>query len=197
MPANGTGGRQAGRPAGGAAPAPCARLRAAPCRPGIGRGAAAGSWGGNRRVPGSANGPGSMAFANFRRILRLSTFEKRRSKEYEHVRRDLDPGEVWEVVGELGDGAFGKVYKVGARSQAPALPPRCRPDPRSARRAALRSLGLRLRDPPGTAGLGAGEASRPASRGSGRAFGSEGPKCSRTRVWGKKREQRSVPLFLS
>lgn len=138
-----------------------------------------------------------MAFANFRRILRLSTFEKRRSKEYEHVRRDLDPGEVWEVVGELGDGAFGKVYKVGARSQAPALPPRCRPDPRSARRAALRSLGLRLRDPPGTAGLGAGEASRPASRGSGRAFGSEGPKCSRTRVWGKKREQRSVPLFLS
>ncbi|XP_075297988.1 serine/threonine-protein kinase 10 [Opisthocomus hoazin] len=52
-----------------------------------------------------------MAFANFRRILRLSTFEKRRSKEYEHVRRDLDPADVWEVVGELGDGAFGKVYK--------------------------------------------------------------------------------------
>ncbi|KAG6941068.1 serine/threonine kinase 10, partial [Chelydra serpentina] len=46
-----------------------------------------------------------------RRILRLSTFEKRRSKEYEHVRRDLDPNEVWEIVGELGDGAFGKVYK--------------------------------------------------------------------------------------
>uniref|UniRef100_A0A8D0GDR2 non-specific serine/threonine protein kinase n=1 Tax=Sphenodon punctatus TaxID=8508 RepID=A0A8D0GDR2_SPHPU len=52
-----------------------------------------------------------MAFANFRRILRLSNFEKRRSKEYEHVRRDLDPNEVWEIVGELGDGAFGKVYK--------------------------------------------------------------------------------------
>uniref|UniRef100_A0A670XRE0 non-specific serine/threonine protein kinase n=1 Tax=Pseudonaja textilis TaxID=8673 RepID=A0A670XRE0_PSETE len=52
-----------------------------------------------------------MAFANFRRILRLSNFEKRRSKEYEHVRRDLDPNDVWEIVGELGDGAFGKVYK--------------------------------------------------------------------------------------
>lgn len=65
-----------------------------------------------RRLPGPLSG---MAFANFRRILRLSAFEKRRSKEYEHVRRDLDPGEVWEVVGELGDGAFGKVYKVGAR----------------------------------------------------------------------------------
>lgn len=63
-----------------------------------------------------------MAFANFRRILRLSTFEKRRSKEYEHVRRDLDPGEVWEVVGELGDGAFGKVYKVGAQPKGSGGP---------------------------------------------------------------------------
>ncbi|GAB1295915.1 Serine/threonine-protein kinase 10 [Apodemus speciosus] len=52
-----------------------------------------------------------MAFANFRRILRLSTFEKRKSREYEHVRRDLDPNDIWEIVGELGDGAFGKVYK--------------------------------------------------------------------------------------
>nr|XP_010970563.1 serine/threonine-protein kinase 10 [Camelus bactrianus] len=52
-----------------------------------------------------------MALANFRRILRLSTFEKRKSREYEHVRRDVDPNEVWEIVGELGDGAFGKVYK--------------------------------------------------------------------------------------
>lgn len=58
--------------------------------------------------------PPAMAFANFRRILRLSTFEKRKSREYEHVRRDLDPNEVWEIVGELGDGAFGKVYKVRA-----------------------------------------------------------------------------------
>ncbi|EPY72620.1 serine/threonine-protein kinase 10 [Camelus ferus] len=55
-----------------------------------------------------------MALANFRRILRLSTFEKRKSREYEHVRRDVDPNEVWEIVGELGDGAFGKVYKVRA-----------------------------------------------------------------------------------
>lgn len=58
--------------------------------------------------------PSAMAFANFRRILRRSTFEKRKSREYEHVRRDLDPNEVWEIVGELGDGAFGKVYKVRA-----------------------------------------------------------------------------------
>ncbi|XP_063303429.1 serine/threonine-protein kinase 10 isoform X1 [Pelobates fuscus] len=56
-----------------------------------------------------------MAFANFRRILRLSTFEKRKLREYEHVRRDLDPNLVWEIVGELGDGAFGKVYKAKNR----------------------------------------------------------------------------------
>ncbi|KAM4748793.1 serine/threonine-protein kinase 10 [Rhinophrynus dorsalis] len=56
-----------------------------------------------------------MAFANFRRILRFSNFEKRRLREYEHVRRDLDPNQVWEIIGELGDGAFGKVYKAKNR----------------------------------------------------------------------------------
>uniref|UniRef100_A0A8C5MEE1 non-specific serine/threonine protein kinase n=1 Tax=Leptobrachium leishanense TaxID=445787 RepID=A0A8C5MEE1_9ANUR len=53
-----------------------------------------------------------MAFANFRRILRLTPFEKRRHREYEHVQRDQDPNQVWEIIGELGDGAFGKVYKI-------------------------------------------------------------------------------------
>ncbi|XP_072257059.1 serine/threonine-protein kinase 10 [Pyxicephalus adspersus] len=51
-----------------------------------------------------------MAFANFRRILRFAG-DKKKLREYEHVRRDLDPNLVWEIVGELGDGAFGKVYK--------------------------------------------------------------------------------------
>ncbi|XP_040200470.1 serine/threonine-protein kinase 10 [Rana temporaria] len=55
-----------------------------------------------------------MAFANFRRILRF-TGDKRKLREYEHVRRDLDPNLVWEIVGELGDGAFGKVYKAKNR----------------------------------------------------------------------------------
>ncbi|XP_043925039.1 serine/threonine-protein kinase 10 [Protopterus annectens] len=50
-----------------------------------------------------------MAFV--RRMFRLSNFEKRRSKEYEYVRRDQNPSEIWQIIGELGDGAFGKVYK--------------------------------------------------------------------------------------
>lgn len=64
-----------------------------------------------RLSPGVLSSATDMAFANFRRILRF-TGDKRKLREYEHVRRDLDPNLVWEIVGELGDGAFGKVYKV-------------------------------------------------------------------------------------
>ncbi|KAG7484655.1 hypothetical protein MATL_G00052320 [Megalops atlanticus] len=53
-----------------------------------------------------------MAFAKFSKILRLSSFDiKKKAKQYEHVRRDLNPNDIWEIIGELGDGAFGKVYK--------------------------------------------------------------------------------------
>lgn len=52
-----------------------------------------------------------MSFFNFRKIFKLS-YEKKK-KQYEHVHRDENPEEIWEIIGELGDGAFGKVYKVG------------------------------------------------------------------------------------
>ncbi|KAJ8408783.1 hypothetical protein AAFF_G00246010 [Aldrovandia affinis] len=53
-----------------------------------------------------------MAFAKFSKILRLSSFDlKKKAKQYEHVHRDLNPNDIWEIIGELGDGAFGKVYK--------------------------------------------------------------------------------------
>lgn len=52
-----------------------------------------------------------MSFFNFRKIFKLGAEKKK--KQYEHVRRDVNPEEVWEIIGELGDGAFGKVYKVG------------------------------------------------------------------------------------
>ncbi|CAD7686440.1 unnamed protein product [Nyctereutes procyonoides] len=50
-----------------------------------------------------------MSFFNFRKIFKLGTEKKK--KQYEHVKRDLNPEEFWEIIGELGDGAFGKVYK--------------------------------------------------------------------------------------
>uniref|UniRef100_A0A8C9V9C6 non-specific serine/threonine protein kinase n=1 Tax=Scleropages formosus TaxID=113540 RepID=A0A8C9V9C6_SCLFO len=53
-----------------------------------------------------------MALAKFSKILRLPTSDKKKAKQYEHVRRDLNPCDLWEIVGELGDGAFGKVYKI-------------------------------------------------------------------------------------
>ncbi|KAM9476354.1 STE20-like serine/threonine-protein kinase isoform 2-T2 [Clarias gariepinus] len=50
-----------------------------------------------------------MSFFNLRKIFKLGVDKKK--KQYEHVHRDENPEEVWEIVGELGDGAFGKVYK--------------------------------------------------------------------------------------
>uniref|UniRef100_A0A7N9AQI4 non-specific serine/threonine protein kinase n=1 Tax=Mastacembelus armatus TaxID=205130 RepID=A0A7N9AQI4_9TELE len=53
-----------------------------------------------------------MALARFSRILRLPTIEiKKKVKQYEHVHRDVNPNDLWEIIGELGDGAFGKVFK--------------------------------------------------------------------------------------
>uniref|UniRef100_A0A8K9VAU3 non-specific serine/threonine protein kinase n=1 Tax=Oncorhynchus mykiss TaxID=8022 RepID=A0A8K9VAU3_ONCMY len=54
-----------------------------------------------------------MAFAKLSQILRLSSFDiKKKAKQYEHVHRDINPNDQWEIIGELGDGAFGKVYKI-------------------------------------------------------------------------------------
>ncbi|XP_020777216.1 STE20-like serine/threonine-protein kinase isoform X2 [Boleophthalmus pectinirostris] len=49
-----------------------------------------------------------MSFFNFRKIFK---FPDKKKKQYEHVHRDVNPEEIWEIIGELGDGAFGKVYK--------------------------------------------------------------------------------------
>uniref|UniRef100_A0A3Q4GXN9 non-specific serine/threonine protein kinase n=1 Tax=Neolamprologus brichardi TaxID=32507 RepID=A0A3Q4GXN9_NEOBR len=48
----------------------------------------------------------------FSKLFRLPTMDmKKKAKQYEHVNRDVNPNDIWEIIGELGDGAFGKVYK--------------------------------------------------------------------------------------
>jgi STE20-like kinase len=36
----------------------------------------------------------------------------KKTKDYSYIKQNVDPSQVWDIVGELGDGAFGKVYKV-------------------------------------------------------------------------------------
>jgi len=36
----------------------------------------------------------------------------KKKKEFSYIIRGVDPNTVWNLVGELGDGSFGKVYKV-------------------------------------------------------------------------------------
>lgn len=53
-----------------------------------------------------------MAFSKFGKMFRLPTIEiKKKTKQYNHLQRDVNPNDMWEIIGELGDGAFGKVYK--------------------------------------------------------------------------------------
>uniref|UniRef100_A0A669DQD1 non-specific serine/threonine protein kinase n=1 Tax=Oreochromis niloticus TaxID=8128 RepID=A0A669DQD1_ORENI len=48
----------------------------------------------------------------FSKLFRLPAMDmKKKAKQYEHVNRDVNPNDIWEIIGELGDGAFGKVYK--------------------------------------------------------------------------------------
>lgn len=55
-------------------------------------------------------------FSNIKKIFSLShgpaTQDAKRRKLSHNIRYETNPLEFWELIGELGDGAFGKVHKV-------------------------------------------------------------------------------------
>lgn len=57
-----------------------------------------------------------MSFFNsFRKLFRFGGEDDLKSKKkelYKNIKRDVDPKNFWEILSEIGDGAFGKVYKV-------------------------------------------------------------------------------------
>ena len=56
----------------------------------------------------------TMSFlSNLKKVLHLGgANEAKKKKVFNNIKMDCNPEEFWELVGELGDGAFGKVYKV-------------------------------------------------------------------------------------
>lgn len=59
------------------------------------------------------------------RIFRLGV-EKKRVRHYENLKRDVDPHQTWETMGELGDGAFGKVFKVRGSNHEVQISIKCK-----------------------------------------------------------------------
>ena len=58
-------------------------------------------------------------FSNLKKVLNLGAGEaskKKRPPDLANIRVDSDPEQHWEIVGELGDGAFGKVHRVVHRA---------------------------------------------------------------------------------
>lgn len=60
-------------------------------------------------------------FSKFKDVFKIGQAgdSNGRKHENDHIVRDLNPEEVWSLIGTLGDGAFGKVYKVDYTSISP------------------------------------------------------------------------------
>ena len=48
----------------------------------------------------------------WKNIFPFSLSKTKKKKEYPNIILNVDPNTLWETTGELGDGSFGKVYKV-------------------------------------------------------------------------------------
>ncbi|XP_053671494.1 STE20-like serine/threonine-protein kinase [Anopheles nili] len=57
-----------------------------------------------------------MSFlSNLKKVLHFGSGEAKKKRLFNNIRMDTDPTDFWDMIGELGDGAFGKVYKAQSK----------------------------------------------------------------------------------
>lgn len=60
-----------------------------------------------------------MSFlSSFKKLFRFGGDDNGKKGQWNrHIKKDIDPLTIWEIIGELGDGAFGVVFKVSDSDQ--------------------------------------------------------------------------------
>jgi len=44
-------------------------------------------------------------------VLNIGQSDSKKKKIFQHIKEEIDPETIWDLIGEIGDGAFGKVHK--------------------------------------------------------------------------------------